>query len=80
MLSDSFHRLPSDVQQSVLDGLDEEIRVGFQKSEDAAASGSSTAEETRQLADAIVKSLALRNAFTGEAVAKPQDLGIGIRK
>ncbi|GAA1579476.1 hypothetical protein ACIFOC_00500 [Leucobacter aridicollis] len=80
MLSDSFRRLPSYVQQGVLDYLDEEIRIGFQKSEDAAADEKTTPEGARQLADGIVRSLALRNSFTGESVSSPRDLGIGKRQ
>ena len=77
MLSDSFHRLPSHIQQSVLNYLDEEIRLGFERSEEAAADESTTPEGARQLADGIVLSLALRNSFTGESVTSPSDLGIG---
>lgn len=80
MLSDSFRRLPAQVQQGVLEYLDEEIRLGFQKSEDAAANEKTTPEGARQLADGIVLSLALRNSFTGESLSSPRDLGIGKRK
>lgn len=79
MLSDSFRRLPAPVQQSVLDYLDEEIRLGFEKSEAAAANEKTTPEGARQLADGIVLSLALRNSFTGESAKTPRDLGIGKR-
>ena len=80
MLSDSFQRLPSHIQQDVLDSLDEEIRIGFQVSEEASADEKTSPEKSRQLADRIVKSLALRNSFTGESVTSPRDLGIGKRK
>lgn len=80
MLSDSFQRLPSHIQQGVLDSLDEEIRIGFEVSEEASADESTSPETARQLADRIVKSLALRNSFTGESVTSPRDLGIGKRK
>lgn len=74
MLSDSFQRLPDGVQQIVLDGLDEEIRAGFQKTEDAKNDESMTDDAVRQTATGIVRSLELRNAFTGEDSAPPEQL------
>ncbi|KIP52974.1 hypothetical protein [Leucobacter komagatae] len=79
MPSESFHRLPSHVQQSVLEGLDEEIRAGFQKTEEAPTEGPTAADNARQIADGIVRSLALRNSFTGDK-STARDLGIGKRK
>ncbi len=75
----SFQRLPADLQQNVLDALDEEIRAGFQKSKDAADDESTSPETSRLLADNIVRSLALRNSFTGEEGTTARDLGIGTR-
>ncbi len=79
MLSDSFNRLPAQIQQSVLDGLDQEIQVGFQKTEEAPTEGPTAGDKARQIADDIVRSLALRNAFTGDK-STARDLGIGKRK
>lgn len=72
MLSDSFIRLPDDVQQLVLESLDEEIRQGFQDSEAAKVDDSVSDDKMRQIADGIVRSLALRNAFTGEELTEQQ--------
>ena len=78
MRSESFNRLPAHIQHSVLDGLDEEIREGFQRTEEAPEEGPTAADRARQIADGIVRSLALRNAFTGDK-STARDLGIGKR-
>lgn len=78
MLSDSFHRLPAIVQQTVLESLDEEIRAGFEKTQEALTDTTQSSDSDRQIADGIVRSLALRNAFTGDK-STARDLGIGKR-
>lgn len=66
MLSDNFLRLPESIQQKVLAGLEEEIRLGFQEVERAKADGSVEDHTIRALSEGIVRSGTLRDTLTGE--------------
>ncbi|MGO3146121.1 MAG: hypothetical protein ACTIJ6_00435 [Leucobacter sp.] len=66
MLSDNFLRLPESIQQKVLAGLEEEIRVGFQEVERAKADTSVEDHTMRAISEGIVRSGALRDSLTGE--------------
>lgn len=55
------------MQQIVTDGLEEEIRAGFQKIEDAKQGGSLSHEAVRSIEGDIVRASELRSTLTGEA-------------
>ena len=79
MLHESFKRLPIQLQQNVLKGLDEELQEGYRLSQEAAGKPSTSLEKSRLLADNVSRVLALRNSFTGEEGTTVRDLGIGTR-
>lgn len=66
MASPHFHRLPERVRNLVTGGLDDEIRTGFEKIEQAQKAGSVDETGIRAVEGDIVRASELRKRFTGE--------------
>ncbi|MBL3698747.1 hypothetical protein [Leucobacter luti] len=66
MPSESFQRLPLEVQDIVTSGLETEIHTAFELIGEAKNSGSLSAEEIGFLEGDIIRASALRSQLTGE--------------
>lgn len=66
MTTQGFQYLPTEVQDLVTEGLDEEVRAGFAAIEEAMANGEE--DIVRAIEKGIARVSELRKEFTGESV------------